>query len=76
MEFTYDSNLQVLRRVTLLLVAVTVIGLLGTTVFLAPTGAWYIPAGTLFGLVSVSLWVKAQDSVETAPKACTTNCCS
>lgn len=75
MEFTY-SNIQVLRRVTFLLVAVTIIGLLGTTVFLAPTGAWYIPAGTLFGLVSVSLWVKAQDNVQVGAKACTTNCCS
>ncbi len=75
MELT-TSNIQVFRRVTFLLVTVTVLGLLGTTLSLAPTGAWYIPAGTLLGLVSVALWVKAQDSAQAISPVSTTSCCS
>lgn len=61
MEFTY-SDIQQLRRVTLALVLVSIVGLFGMTVLLAPTGAWYIPAGTLCGIVSVLFWVKAHDT--------------
>ncbi len=61
MEFSY-SDIQQLRRVTLALVLVAIFGLLGMTLLLAPTGAWYIPAGTLCGIVSVLFWVKAHDA--------------
>lgn len=61
MEFSY-SDIQQLRRVTLVLVLVSIIGLLGMTLLLAPTGAWYIPAGTLFGVMSVLFWVKAHEA--------------
>ena len=60
MKFTY-SDIAQLRRATLALVLISIIGLLGITLLLGPTGAWYIPAGTLFGIVAVLFWVKSHD---------------
>ena len=63
MQISY-SDIQVMRRWTLLLVAVTIAGLLGLTVLLAPSGAWYIPAAALSGVMTVLLWVNEQDRQE------------
>lgn len=66
MEFTY-SQIQLLRLATLALVLVSVFAIVGGTLMLIPAGAWYIPALTTFGIISVLTWVRAHDARDTRP---------
>lgn len=64
------SEIQLMRYLTLALVVVALTGLLGMTAILAPTGAWYVPAGTLCGLTAVMLWVRTHDQRSSQQRAC------